>query len=107
MKFMLGAGLTIATLLVLTNNGITQTIRDLQRSTTSISGRIVQIYDEDFILEDSTGQILVEAEDRPLRESNLRIGETVTVTGAYDDDSSFDATSITRTSGEVVQILDD
>lgn len=83
-------------------------IRDLQRANTvAISGKIVQVFSEDFILDDGTGQILVEAEDRPLRQAKFAVGERVTVSGTYDDDNSLDAINITRASGEVVQVFDD
>lgn len=83
-------------------------IRDLQRANTvTISGQIVQIFSEDFILDDGTGQILVEAEDRPLREAKFTVGERVTVNGTYDDDNSFDGISITRANGAVVYVFDD
>lgn len=83
-------------------------IQELQRKNSiTISGRIVRIFDEDFILDDGTGQILVEAEERPLRSANFRVGERVTVNGTYDDDNSINAISITRQDGKVVQIFDD
>ncbi len=76
-------------------------------NTVTISGQIVQLYSEDFILDDGTGQILVEAEDRPLRQAKFAVGERVTVNGTYDDDNSFDAMRITRANGAVVYVFDD
>lgn len=109
MKRILGAGFALATILAIPSIVAAQTtVRDLQSAnSTSISGEIVRVYGEDFILDDGTGQILVEAERRPLRQANLEEGERVTVTGTYDDDNSFNAINITRESGEVVQIFDD
>lgn len=109
MKRLFEAGFALATILAIPSVGIAQTtVRELQSAnSTSISGEIVQIYGEDFILNDGTGQILVEAERRPLRQANLEKGERVTVTGTYDDDNSFNAISIAREDGEVVQIFDD
>lgn len=109
MERLLKAGFALATILAIPSVVIAQTtVRDLQNAnSTSISGEIVRIYGEDFILDDGTGQILVEAERRPLQQANLEAGERVTITGTYDDDNSFNAISITRENGEVVQIFDD
>lgn len=109
MKRILGAGFALATILTIPSIVTAQTtIRELQNTNSkSISGQIVRIFDEDFILDDDTGQILVEAEERPLRQANFKVGERVTVTGNYDDDNSFNAISITRENGKVVRIFDD
>ncbi|QYO63416.1 NirD/YgiW/YdeI family stress tolerance protein [Leptolyngbya sp. 7M] len=115
MRFILGAGFVLAAILAVPSLLTAQprmtaqtTIQNLQRAnSTSISGRIVRIYDEDFILDDGTGQILVEADDSPLWQANLAEGEQVTVIGTYDDDNSFDAIRLTRENGDVVQIFDD
>lgn len=109
MKRAIGAGFALATILTIPSIVTAQaTIRELQNTNSkSISGQIVQIFDEDFILDDGTGQILVEAEDRPLRQANFKAGERVTVKGNYDDDNSFDAISITRENGKVVQLFDE
>jgi uncharacterized protein YdeI (BOF family) len=83
-------------------------IQALQRANTvEISGQIVQLFREDFVLNDGTGQILVEAEDRPLREAKFSVGDRVTVAGTYDDDNSFEAISVTRQNGEIVYMFDD
>ncbi|MBE9127796.1 MULTISPECIES: NirD/YgiW/YdeI family stress tolerance protein [unclassified Coleofasciculus] len=74
--------------------------------TVTISGEVTSIFDDEFILDDGTGQIIVEAESRPLRQANLASGEKVTVTGNYDDDE-FEAVSITRANGENIPIYDD
>ncbi|GAB4378276.1 MAG: hypothetical protein Kow00121_29720 [Elainellaceae cyanobacterium] len=109
MKRLLKAGFVFTAMLAIPAVAIAQTtIRDLQSAnSTSLSGEIVQIFSEDFILDDGTGQILVEADDRPLRQADFQVGEQVTVTGTYDDDNSFDAIQITRQDGEVVQIFED
>jgi uncharacterized protein YdeI (BOF family) len=84
------------------------TIGDLQRTnSTTISGEVVRVQGDDFILSDGTGQILVEAETRPIREANLRVGDRVTVAGQYDDDNSFEALSITPSNGNVIYVFDD
>lgn len=79
-------------------------IRDLQRNAgVSISGQIRSVVGNEFILDDGTGQIIVDAGPRWYREINLSAGEQVTVVGEYDDDD-FDAYQITRRNGEVIQI---
>ncbi|MEQ8754456.1 MAG: NirD/YgiW/YdeI family stress tolerance protein [Coleofasciculus sp. G1-WW12-02] len=84
------------------------TIADLQRANSIIlSGEVVRIQGDDFILNDGTGQILVEAESRPIRQANLNPGDRVTVAGTYDDDNDFEAYSITPSGGEAIYIFDD
>ncbi|MBW4466525.1 MAG: DNA-binding protein [Pegethrix bostrychoides GSE-TBD4-15B] len=79
-------------------------IRELQNSSeTSISGEIRSIVGNEFILDDGTGQIIVDAGPRWYHQLNLTSGERITVVGEYDDDD-FDAYTITRDSGEVIQI---
>jgi hypothetical protein len=79
-------------------------IRDLQRqSGTTVAGTVRSVVGNEFILDDGTGQIIVDAGPRWYREINLSEGEEVTVTGEYDD-YDFDAFSITRSNGEVIQI---
>ncbi len=70
-----------------------------------ISGQIIGISDDEFLLQTSSGQVLVEAEDRPLRRANLAEGESITVTGVYDE-SDFEAYTIIRSNGDVVQVWD-
>ncbi|MBW4677013.1 MAG: DNA-binding protein [Desmonostoc geniculatum HA4340-LM1] len=79
-------------------------IRDLQRDPgVSVSGEIRSVVGNEFILEDGTGQIIVDAGPRWYHQLNLRQGEKVTVVGEYDD-YDFDAFSITRSNGEVIRI---
>ncbi len=81
-------------------------IRDLQRDPgVSVSGEIRSVVGNEFILEDGTGQIIVDAGPRWHHQLNLRQGEKVTVVGEYDD-YDFDAFSITRSNGEVIRIRD-
>jgi uncharacterized protein YdeI (BOF family) len=101
-------GLSIAALTA----SIVPTIALAQQATTSqqalsaeISGEIISLGDDDFLLETESGQILVDAEERPLRRANLSTGETVTVTGRFDDDN-FDAYTITRSNGEMISVWD-
>lgn len=93
----------------LTTFGITTTlaqtpIRELQRSPgITISGVITSVVGNDFVLDDGTGEIIVDAGPRWYHQLNLQEGEQVTVLGEYGNDE-FDAFRITRSSGEVIQI---
>jgi uncharacterized protein YdeI (BOF family) len=79
-------------------------IEELQRqSGTIISGTVRSVVGNEFILDDGTGEIIVDAGPRWYHQINLSEGEEVTVTGEYDD-YDFDAFSITRSGGEVIQI---
>jgi len=84
------------------------TIGDLQRANSvTLSGEVVRVQGDDFVLSDGTGQIWVEAERRPIRDAGLKPGDRVTVAGAYDDDNSFEAYSITPVGGTVIYVFDD
>lgn len=79
-------------------------IRDLQRNPgVSISGTIRSIVGNEFILDDGTGQIIVDAGPQWYHQLNLREGDEITVVGEYDD-YDFDAFSITYGNGEVIRI---
>lgn len=108
MKRIISTSAVLAAIVAIPSIAIAQTsIRDLiSANSTTISGQIVRISGEDFVLDDGTGQLLVETEDRLLRRNNFRVGEEVAVTGTHDDDS-FDAISITRANGEVIYVFDD
>ncbi|WP_448534672.1 DNA-binding protein [Parathermosynechococcus lividus] len=81
-------------------------IRNLQRNPgISISGVIRSVVGNDFVLDDGTGQIIVDAGPRWYHQLNLTPGERVTVVGKYDDED-FDAYTITRNGGEVIKIRD-
>ncbi|MEM7593535.1 MAG: DUF5666 domain-containing protein [Cyanobacteria bacterium P01_A01_bin.83] len=62
----------------------------------TISGTVTSVSDDDFILEDSTGEVLVDVFDLEESEGNLdlSVGQEVTVVGDLDDED-FDADSIT------------
>lgn len=81
-------------------------IRDLQRQPgTSIAGEIRSVVGNQFILADGTGQIIVDAGPRWYQQLDLSAGERVTVNGEYDDNAEeFEAYSITRNNGVVIQI---
>lgn len=77
-------------------------IGELQRNrNVTISGQVIGISGDEFMLNDGTGEILVDTNDRKL--TNLSVGEQVTVVGEYDDDD-FDAFSITRQDGTTIQL---
>ncbi|MUG92043.1 hypothetical protein F7734_06035 [Scytonema sp. UIC 10036] len=73
---------------------------------TTISGQVTKLLDDEFILNDGKRQIIVEAEPQLGKPINLSVGEQVTVVGNYDD-NEFNALSITRASGETLQIHED
>lgn len=98
----------VALALPLRERIVQATIGDLQQGNSmTISGEVVRMQGDDFILSDGTGQILVEAESRPIRQANLKVGDRVTVSGNYDDDNSFEALSITPANGNVIYVFDD
>jgi hypothetical protein len=79
-------------------------IRDLQSNPgISISGEIQSVVGNEFILDDGTGQVIVDAGPRWYHQLDFTSGEQVTVVGEYDD-GDFDAHTITRDNGEVIQI---
>lgn len=79
-------------------------IGDLQRSSgTTLSGRVISVVGNDFILDDGTGQIIVDAGPRWWKEINVSPGEQLTVVGEIDE-GEFDAFSITKSDGYVINI---
>jgi uncharacterized protein YdeI (BOF family) len=110
MKLAFVPALAVVSALSIPALAIAQTsIGDLrQTNSVTLSGEIVRVQGDDFILSDGTGQILVEAESRPVRRANLKPGDQVTVAGTYSDDNDFEAFSITpAASGEVIYVFDD
>jgi uncharacterized protein YdeI (BOF family) len=91
----------------LTNVSMVQaqvSIRDLQRNSgVSIAGTIRSVVGNEFVLEDGTGQITVDAGPRWYRRIQVAPGERVTVVGEYDRED-FDAYTITRSNGERIQV---
>jgi uncharacterized protein YdeI (BOF family) len=80
-------------------------IADLQRPRSiTISGRVRSMAGNDFVLEDGTGQIIVHSGPRRWREVNLTPGEQVTITGELSKSGKFDAFSIRRANGSVIEI---
>ena len=96
--------------------GAVLTIPDLARAQTSIeelqqrsygttvSGQITSVVGNDFVLDDGTGQIIVDAGPRWWQEIDLTQGEEVTVTGELERGGELDAYSITRGDGSTVEI---
>ncbi|WP_256678108.1 DNA-binding protein [Fischerella major] len=98
------SAITIPTLPTLAQ---TQTkISDLQQRANGItvSGKVTQAVGNNFIIDDGTGQLIVDAGPRWWREINLKPGEQVTVTGELGRGGELDAFSITREDGSVVDI---
>lgn len=79
-------------------------IGDLQQRPlgTTISGRVTSIVGNNFILEDHSGQIIVDAGLRWLRQINLSPGEQITVNGELGRGGEFDAFAIARANGFVI-----
>ncbi|MCG8361726.1 MAG: hypothetical protein MJA27_00165 [Pseudanabaenales cyanobacterium] len=105
MKSTIPAILTTTLLLIGGETGSAQTpIGDLQRtSSLTITGEIRSVVGNEFILDDGTGQIIVDAGPIWYHQLNLLQGEQVTVVGEYDD-YDFDAFRITRDNGDVIYI---
>ena len=72
---------------------------------TELSGRVIGVGNDEFLLQTLEGQILVDAEDRQLRRADLIEGEEITVTGYYDE-GEFEAYTIIRPNGNVIQVWD-
>jgi hypothetical protein len=81
-------------------------IEELQQRAngTTVSGEIVSVVGNDFVLDDGTGQIIVDAGPRWWQEIDLSTGEEVTVTGKLGKGDEIDAYSITRSDGSTIEI---
>lgn len=79
-------------------------IQSLQQTAgVSITGQVRSVMGNEFVLDDGTGQIIVDAGPRWYHTISVSVSERLTVVGSYDDDD-FDAYTITRGNGEVIQI---
>ncbi len=99
----MAAGVT----LIIPDIAIAQTsIEELQQRSEGItvSGEITSVVGNDFVLNDSTGEIIVDAGPRWWQEINLAPGEEVTVTGELGRGGELDAYSITRGDGSTIEI---
>ncbi|TRU29698.1 MAG: NirD/YgiW/YdeI family stress tolerance protein [Microcystis aeruginosa Ma_SC_T_19800800_S464] len=97
---LLTAGIITLSPLVVAQTAISS-LRDTR--TITISGQVKSVVGNDFILADHTGQVIVDAGPRWWQEINVSVGEYLTVVGEYDE-GEFDAFSITRPNGQVMQI---
>ncbi|MFM2314511.1 MAG: hypothetical protein RLZZ04_3787 [Cyanobacteriota bacterium] len=81
-------------------------IEELQQRAngTTVSGEIVSVVGNDFVLDDGTGQIIVDAGPRWWQEIDLSPGEEVTVTGELGKGDEIDAYSITCGDGSTIEI---
>ncbi|MGG6293684.1 hypothetical protein ACQ4M4_04605 [Leptolyngbya sp. AN02str] len=79
-------------------------IEQLRRNAgTTISGTVQSVVGNEFILDDGTGQIIVDAGPTWYHQISIQQGERLTVVGEYDD-YDFDAFRITRSNGDVITI---
>jgi uncharacterized protein YdeI (BOF family) len=81
-------------------------IEELQQRSngTTVSGEIVSVVGNDFVLNDGTGEIIVDAGPRWWQEIDLSPGEEVTVTGELGKGGEIDAYSITSGDGSIIEI---
>jgi uncharacterized protein YdeI (BOF family) len=111
-KNVLLLSLALALAITITGTAYTQAqqtqvkIGDLLREPfgVTLSGKVVSIMGNDFILDDSTGQIIVDGGPTWWHQINLSPSEQVTVVGELDRRGEFDAFSITKADGSVIQI---
>jgi uncharacterized protein YdeI (BOF family) len=79
-------------------------IGDLEnREGITISGEITSVVGNDFILDDGTGEVVVDAGPHWWHQLDLTTGESITVVGEMDE-GEFEAFSIARENGEVIDI---
>ena len=110
MKFKFVLSFAIATIAAFTIPEVVlaQTNANLSQRTsiTQISGEVVKVIDDKFVLNTPNGQIVVEGDSDLLGRLNLTVGEKITVSGKYDDDNEFEGKTITRSNGESFNIDD-
>jgi hypothetical protein len=99
--------LPILSLPLISTNILANTqIEDLQNTQgITISGQIESVVGNDFILNDGTGEVIVDAGPIWWHQLELNTGESITVVGEMDE-GEFDAFSITRENGKVIEIRD-
>lgn len=102
------AFISIGIISILGTPGLAQTptrINELQRTnSTTLSGQVVSVVGNHFTLSDGSGQIIVDAGPVWWQRVNLSPGEQVTVTGELGRSGEFDAFSIRRANGSVIEI---
>jgi uncharacterized protein YdeI (BOF family) len=69
-----------------------------------LEGEVGSIVGNDFILNDGSGEVIVDAGPRWWQQLDLSAGEQVSVTGEAGRSGEFDAFSITRADGTVIEI---
>ncbi|WP_421654594.1 hypothetical protein [Leptothermofonsia sp. ETS-13] len=110
MKHISALGFLMATCLPIVNLATSvyaQTrIRDLPQTTSgfSITGRVISVVGNSFVLDDGSGRIIVDAGPRWWQPIDVSVDERVSVTGKLGRSGEFDAFSITRQNGTVLNI---
>jgi hypothetical protein len=97
---------TGATLVIPDLVGAQTSIEELQQRSngTTVSGEITSVVGNNFVLNDGTGEIIVDAGPRWWQEIDLSPGEEVTVTGELGKGGEINAYSITRGDGSTMEI---
>lgn len=97
---------TISTLAIPVIARAQVSIEELQRSGAgvTVSGEVVSVVGNDFVLDDGTGQIIVDAGPNWWHQIDVSQGEEVTVTGELGRGGELDAYSITRSDGSIIEI---
>jgi hypothetical protein len=70
----------------------------------TVSGRVINVVGNHFLLRDDTGDIIVDAGPRWWHEIDVTEGEALTVTGELGRSGELDAFSVTRRDGTVIRI---
>ena len=68
----------------------------------TIDGTVLAVREDEFLLQDATGQVWVDAYRGSPYRIDLAVGEQVTVVGDLDDPEDFDALQVTRADGSIV-----
>lgn len=76
-----------------------------QARMSQVSGKVVRLGDDDFVLDTGKVKVLIDAEDSALQQAKLSVGDQVSVSGQYDDDN-FDAHTITPSNGKPIRVRD-
>lgn len=92
--------LTMAMPLAVAEQTTPTRIADLARGPIAITGKVQAVFGNTFVLDDGTGQVLVEAGPRWYHTLDVKAGETLTVTGKPDDET-FDAVTIRHADGRI------
>jgi hypothetical protein len=96
------AALTIPTLV----QAQTTRIEELQQRSrgTTVSGEVISVVGNDFVLNDGTGELIVDAGPTWWHDVDVEPGEQVTVTGEMGRGGELDAFSITHADGSRMEI---